>query len=314
MLSMVERAVYVERASGDRSGITSTLIRAGCPARLCDRNRIVVKVNFVSSYQPLCATPVEAVRAFLDSLPSQCWRRVVVAEAPAIGGFREAVERYGYAGLEDEYGVELYDLSGDDYDEFYVWDRSLRRSVSVRVSKTILEADALVSMVRPKTHDTVVVTLSIKNVVVGAILPGYRHRIHQGYKAINLTIAYLATKMMPSLAVIDGYLGMEGDGPVHGRPKPLGLVVLGSPIESDALTSWLMGFEPGDIGYLYYLDRWGFGEIRPERIDVRSGFDWKSFRKRFEPHRTFQRQLGWRLSPEEEEAVARLSDELGLIG
>lgn len=280
--------------------------RSGLPEKLCSEDRIVVKVNFVSSYTPLCATPVEAVEAFLKSLPGSCLKKTVIVEAPSLGSFREAVERYGYSRLEDEYGVELVNLAGDDFDEFYVWGRSLERDVLVRVSKTILGARALVSIVRPKTHDTVVVTLSIKNVVVGAIMPGYRHRIHQGYKAINLTLAYLATRMMPRLAVIDGYVGMEGDGPIGGEPKPLGLVVVGdNALEADSLVAWLMGFDPSEIGYFYYLHKWGYGEINPDMMRVESGFDWRSYRTRFRPHRLYREQLEWRLTPEEERKVGK---------
>ncbi len=298
--------VFVDKASQDRSGIINALSRSSLPNQLCRQDKIVIKVNFVSSYVPLCATPVEAVESFLKALPGSCLDKTIIIEAPSGGSFREAIERYGYTRLADEYGVELVDLAGDDFEEFYVWSRNLEKDVLVRVSKTILEAKALVSIVRPKTHDTVVVTLSIKNVVVGAIMPGYRSRIHQGYKAINLTLAYLATKMMPNLALIDGYVGMEGNGPVGGEPKPLGLVLIGSnALETDALTAWLMGFNPNDIGYFYYLHRWGYGEITPDKIRVDSNIDWKSYRTRFKPHRLYLEQLKWRLAPEEERKVER---------
>ena len=272
---------------------------------------VVVKVNFVSAYTELAATPVEAVEALVRRLAGRC--RVIVAEAPTIGSFEDAVRRFGYSRLR-EYGVELVDLAGDDYEEFYVWDRNLDRRVRVRVSKTILGSRYLVSVVRPKTHDTVIVTLTLKNVVVGAILPGDRHKIHQGYKAINLSIAYLATHMLPKLSIVDGAVGMEGAGPTNGAPIELGVSLAGSDaVAVDAAAAYLMGFDPLSIGYLHYLSRWGYGCADSERIEVEGLPDWRSRVKRFEPHPTYRHQLEWRLGEDELKRVERELEEGGAL-
>lgn len=257
---------------------------------------ILVKVNFVSAYRELAATPVEAVEELVKRVAGKC--RVLVAEAPTIGSFRDAVRNFGYDRLR-EYGVELIDLSGDSYEEFYVWDRRLEQRVRVRVSETVLKSRYLVSVVRPKTHDAVIVTLSIKNVVVGAIMPGDRHKIHQGYKAINLNIAYLATKMMPKLALIDGAIGMQGAGPTNGTPVKLGVSLSGrNAVTVDAAAAALMGFDPGSIGYLYHLSSWGYGCIEPEAMKVVGLTDWLSRARRFQPHPSYHRQLDWRVEKE----------------
>ncbi|RLE63923.1 MAG: hypothetical protein DRJ38_06440, partial [Thermoprotei archaeon] len=158
----------------------------------------------------------------------------------------------------------------------------------------------------PKTHDTVIATLSIKNVVVGAILPRDRSKIHQGYKAINLSLAYLATFLMPKLALIDGYIGMEGDGPIGGRPIKLGLALGGrNALTVDAATAALMGFNPRDIGYFNYLSEWGYGCIDPEKLEVVGLEDWLKYRRCFEPHSTYRHQLNWRLTPQEKREVEK---------
>lgn len=254
---------------------------------------ILVKVNFVSAYRELSATPVEAVEEIAKKLAGRC--RVLVAEAPTIGSFKDAIRNFGYDRLLD-YGVELIDLSGDSYEEFYVWDRNLERRVRVRVSETVLKSRYLVSVVRPKTHDTVIVTLSIKNVVVGAIMPGDRHKIHQGYPAINLNIAYLATKMMPKLALIDGAVGMEGAGPTNGTPVKLGVSVGGrNAVTVDAAAAALMGFDPRNIGYLHLLSEWGYGCIDPARIKAVGLPDWLSRARKFQPHPSYHWQLEWKV-------------------
>lgn len=266
---------------------------------------VVVKVNFVSAYEPLCATPVEAVEELVKFLSKRC--KVIVAEAPTIGSFKDAVRRYGYERL-SEYGVELFDLSGDDYEDFYVWGRSLRRDVKVKVSRTMLRSSWLVSVVRPKTHDAVIVTLTVKNVAVGALEPGSRHRIHQGYKAMNVNLAYLATRMMPKLSLVDGYVGMQGAGPTHGDPIVLGVSLGGrNAVSVDAVAAAMMGFNPLDVGYLYYLSKWGYGVADLSGVEVVGLRDWRLYAKSFQPHPSFRRQLEWRLSPDE---LAKIEEEL----
>jgi len=299
--------VYLSRSEGHYEGVKRVLGLADKVLRKAGTARqVVVKVNFVSAYRELCATPVGAVRAVIEALSKHYGGTIIVAERPAQGSLIEALRNYGYLALKELYDVEFVDIGRDDYEVFEVWDSNLDKTVKIRVSKTMLDADYLVSVVRPKTHDTVVVTLTIKNVVVGAVHPGYRGLLHQGYKAINLSIAYLARHLMPSLAVVDGYVGMEGDGPIGGSPKKLGVAVVGEdPVAVDSLVALLMGFNPKNIGYLYYLSQWGLGFMAPNRVRVVGVEDWKSMVSRFKPHRTYFDQLGWRLRAEEEVKVLR---------
>ena len=262
---------------------------------------ILIKPNFVSTHVSLSATPVDSVKALIDFIYKYVGRRhIIIAEGPALGSIDTALRNYGYIDLKDEYDVEFFDINEDpEYEVFKVYSRSLRGDVKVRVSKTVLEADYRISICRPKTHDTVVVTLSVKNMVMGAIMGSDKSKMHQGYIAINMNIAEMARYLMPELAIIDGYVGMEGNGPVGGSPVKWGVALAGTnPVEVDALTAWLMGFEPEDVGYLFFLNKMGYGEINPRNINV-IGEDPANFRTKFTPHRTYRSQLSWRDRKEE---------------
>ncbi len=282
----------------------------GLRERLERSRLVVVKPNFVSTTRALAATPLDATRAVLEVITKYYRGEVILAEGPALGDLHEALRNFGYLELKEHYNVEFVDLNKDDYEEFAVWGSSLEKNVKVRVARTILESDFVISVTRPKTHDTVVVTLSIKNVVVGAILKGYKHLIHQGYPAINLTIAYLATRMMPALAVIDGLEGMEGEGPVRGDPIRLGVTVASyNPVCADAAITKLMGFNPRNVGYLYYLERWGWGSLNG--FEVVGLGDWERKAIAFKPHSTYERQLNWKVP---EEVLRRVEEELAEEG
>lgn len=298
--------VAVRESGGSYEGVIGSLslIEDGIRESLKGRRQVLVKPNFVSTTRELAATPVEAVRAVLEVISRYYGGTVIVGEGPAMGRLERGLKNFGYYPLRDEYDVEFVDLNEDDYEMFEVWDFRLRKSVRVRVSRTVLESDYIASVVRPKTHDTVVVTLTIKNVVMGAVQSGSKHLMHQGYRGINLNIAYLARLMMPKLAVVDGYVGMEGNGPVGGTPLRLGVAVAGEdPVAVDSVATRLMGFDPEDVGYLYYLARLGYGAMSMDRIVVRGTDDWRAFIRKFRPHRTYLEQLRWKIDEDKLEEI-----------
>ncbi len=256
--------------------------------------RILIKPNFVSAYNPPSATPVECVDEILDFLLAHANpKEIIVSESPTIGSFWEAARRYGYVGLKDKYGVELCDLDEYGHEEFEITD-DRGAFLTIPVSKLVLESDFRVSPVRPKTHDVVVVTLTIKNMVVGSVKRGYRRLIHQGYWQINYNIARIAVKVMPHLAVVDGYEAMEGNGPVHGNIRRWGAYFASTnPVSLDSAVAFAMGFNPSDIGYLYLLSAWNCGEINPDKINI-LGENLDAVKTAFKPHGDFRNQVGWK--------------------
>ncbi len=265
--------------------------------RLGNRDRVLVKPNFVSVYNPLCATHVNAVDSLIEFfLENFNISEVLVAEAPAQGSFYRGLINYGYLRLKEKYRgvIEFLDLNSDDIEYVSIYDEE-GNLFNIRIAKTLLDKSLFkISICRPKTHDTVVVTLSIKNLAVGAPIREDKPKIHQNYFFINLNIAVLARHVYPDLGVIDGYEGMEGEGPVYGTPKPWRTYFASTnPLHLDSLVAYCMGFNSYDIGYLYILHKWGYGEIDPWKIPV-NGASIDSVRTRFKPHNLYRKQLSWK--------------------
>ncbi len=288
--------VSLTSSEGHYDGVQKALrsIEKAIVEKLEEAKTIMIKPNFVSSYRELSATPVESVKALLDFIYSNIGEReIVIAEGVTIGSFDVALKNYDYLKLKNSYNIRFVNLNTDNFAVFKVYDRSLKKNVKVRVAKTALESDFKISICRPKTHDTVVVTLSIKNLVMGAIQLPYKRNMHQGYGPINLNIALMARYLMPELAIIDGYVGMEGSGPVGGDPVRWKVALAGvNPLEVDALTAWLMGFSPLEVGYIYLLHEGGWGNIDIDRIET-VGEEPARFRRKFRPHPTYHEQLRW---------------------
>jgi uncharacterized protein (DUF362 family) len=258
------------------------------------KKKVLIKPNFVSTTVQLAATHVESVKAVLDTLSQFYNGEIILGEGPSGKSLREAITNFGYDALVDEYHLKTVDLNEDKFVEIEGVDSSLK-PINFHVSKTLLESDYLISVAKPKTHDTVIATLSIKNVVVGSLVSlTEKEKIHQGTRAINENIAILGKHCMPDLALIDGFVGMEGAGPVDGNPVGLGVSSASLyPVSLDAVMAKIMGFEPLEIGYLYHLNNWGFGVADLSKIRV-VGEPVEKVYWKFKPHPTYIDQLKWR--------------------
>ncbi len=258
------------------------------------KKMVLIKPNFVSTTVQLAATHVDTIKAVLDMLSEFYDGEIIIGEGPSGKSLVEAITNFGYDSLIDEYKIKTVDLNEDEFVELEGVD-SFLKPLKFRVSKTLLESDYLISVAKPKTHDTVIATLSIKNVVVGSLVSlAEKEKIHQGAKAINENIARLGKHCMPDLALIDGFVGMEGTGPVDGNPVSLGVSSASlHPVSLDSVMAKLMGFDPLDIGYLHHLNDWGVGVADLNKITTVGEPIEKVYRK-FKPHPTYRDQLKWR--------------------
>jgi uncharacterized protein (DUF362 family) len=293
MLNNVPKVALV-RSEGHYRGVKDALalIEDDIAAQLRGKKKILVKPNFVSISNPLAVTHVDAVKAVLELVRPHFSGKIVVGESPPFGKLSKGLSRFGYYSLQDKYDVEFVDLSSDGYFEVQGYDRSLK-PMKLRVSKIALDCDYRVSVTRPKTHDFVIVTLSVKNMAVGCIFGDDKPKIHQGMQSINLNIAKVYEALPANLGVIDGFEGMDGNGPGSGNSVDLKAAGVSlNPVSLDAVFSKVMGFEPLDIGYLYYLNEQEVGVAELSRIKV-VGASIEDLSMQFKPHHSFKKQQTW---------------------
>ncbi|RLC66258.1 MAG: hypothetical protein DRI48_05060, partial [Chloroflexi bacterium] len=173
--------------------VMAALNRIAGQVQLDGVRRVLIKPNFVSTTRPLAATNVQAVRATLDFVRTRYDGPIVVAEGAAASSTWSGFRNFGYERLAEEYGVELKDLNADDAVPVQVYDRCLR-PLTVYLARTVVEADYRISVGPPKTHDVVIVTLSIKNLVMGALVNPQAARNGGGASGIAQCVARMAPK------------------------------------------------------------------------------------------------------------------------
>lgn len=285
--------------------------------------RVVVKPNLVVSTAPHAITHRDALEVVLAMVRSRYQGPLIVAEGCAVESTWEAFRRHGYPALADQYRCELVDLNSDDTETLQVLDKRCG-PLLVRMAKTLLTSDCRVSLSVPKTHDSVMFTGTIKNLIMaglvnrrvaenpsrpwwldmfGRLARGHGNgwgsdkvAMHQPPAIMNANLALVAPLVWPHVAVLDGFVAMEGAGPVYGSPVDWRVAMAGlDALAVDATALRLMGFQLEEIGYLYYCARRELGCHREEDIHIAGNVSPETVRRVFLRHPQEAAQRRWRV-------------------
>ena len=270
--------------------------------------QVLLKPNFLSSTNQLASSHVDAMRGALDFLLStpQPPETVIIAEGANEKFSGEAFQIFGYEALQAEYDVpiRLVDLHQEtEWVETGVF-LAGREEDTVRMPKIVLDCPCTISVAVAKTHDAGVVTLAMKNMIMGTLHKEDRIKVH-GYhshadrelpreaQTLNINLLRLSRHLKPDIAIVDGTVGLQGNGPGGTDSVPLGIAVAsGDVFAADAVTSKAMGFEPLEIGLFHYADEMGYGTADLNNIDI-VGPAVGTVATSFTPHETADLQFQW---------------------
>jgi uncharacterized protein (DUF362 family) len=230
---------------------------------------VLLKPNFVG-FDPLgmVNTHPAVVSAARETFLRLGASAVLIGEGPALDrdtqAVLESIRLREYSGPLSRIFV---DLNVDDVERVALRTHASRLS-ELYLPKTVLGVDFLVSMPKMKTHHWAGVTLSLKNmfgVVPGSCYGWPKNVLH--WAGIDPAILDINAAVRPDFAIVDGIVGMEGNGPIQGKSKPCGTLVLGDdPVAVDATCARIMGLLPEKIAYLARAATL-LGHIRPEQIE-----------------------------------------------
>ncbi len=141
---------------------------------LSGKERVLIKPNFVVSHKPLATTHPEAMRAVLEFVRARYDGPLTIAEGPSAEAASVAFQRYGYDELAQTYDATLLDLNHDEPVPVEVYDWRLR-PLRLHLARSVVDSDFRISVGPPKTHDVVVATASLKNMIMGALISRHTH-------------------------------------------------------------------------------------------------------------------------------------------
>jgi uncharacterized protein (DUF362 family) len=250
--------------------------------------RVVLKPNLVEYHRDkVINTNPNVVAAVIELCRREDAGEVIVAEGP--GHWRNVEYLVGASGLGDvlrHYKVAFVDLNHDEPVKMPNLGR-LTGLEHLYLSRTVASAEVFISLPKLKTHHWAGATLAMKNLF--GTLPGIcygwpKNELH--WRGIDNSIVDIALTRTPDLAIVDGIIGMEGDGPLNGTAKPMGVLIMGCDMVAvDATCCRLMQLNPERIGYLVMGNRKKLGLLAEPQIE-QLGEKIASFAKPFEtvPH------------------------------
>jgi len=265
-----ESRVVVSRADSYESPLIERIVEG---IRLCGVNvagrSVLLKPNLVEfDPQGVINTNPAVVAAAIEAFKRLDARKVTVAEGPGHRRDNEYLLRAsGLQDILDQHRTRYVDLNSDD-----VSARSLPSRFTslghLYLPNTVLEADLVVSMPKLKTHHWAGVTLSMKNmfgVIPGSIYGWPKNVLH--WAGIDESIVDINSALaMPRFAIVDGIVGMEGNGPIQGTPRRAGVLIFGEdPVAVDATAARLMRIDPTKVKHLRIAGEF-LGNIDREKI------------------------------------------------
>jgi len=216
--------------------------------------RILLKPNFVETFRGtihVCTQP-ELIFGTVEAFRKLGAAGVLIGEGP--GHCTDAtriIEEVRLAESLVEQKTRFVDLNNDD---LIVRPNAGGRTnlQTFTLPATVAQVDWIVSMPKMKTHHWVGVTLSMKNLfgMMPGIVYGWPKNVLH-WAGIEKCVLDINQTVRPHLAIIDGIVGMEGDGPIMGTPKPTGVIVMGANLPAvDATAARIMGIDPANVTYL----------------------------------------------------------------
>jgi uncharacterized protein (DUF362 family) len=238
--------------------------------------KVLLKPNMV---EPTRASPQMTTHPAVVVATAEVFRRwgaeVTVAEAP--GHVRDTEMALYESGIGAALGSERIAFADINYSAT----RHVKNAGGLcgldgfHLPVEVADADLIVSMPKLKTHHWMGITAAMKNLY--GTLPGLvygwpKNVLH--YAGIPQTVVDINASLPRTIAVVDGILCMEGDGPILGTPKPMGLLAVGlNPAALDATLARIIGLEPAKVPYLALAD----GRLGPvaERSITERGERWR---------------------------------------
>ena len=207
---------------------------------------IVIKPNLNNDLLALTgnSTDLRVLAALLRALQERGYTDITLADGPNIGTYRKGVDilgRLGVRALAERFGARVLDLNQSSAVEIEV------ATGTVRVADVWLHADFFISVPKIKTHAEAGMSGAVKN-LMGCVSGTDKRLMHRDLAA---NLVRLNERIRPDWILVDGLVGMEGNGPGDGIPKRLDTLLCGDdPFRLDLLLARLVGLDREIIPYL----------------------------------------------------------------
>tara|TARA_B100000686_G_scaffold266633_1_gene281532 strand:+ start:232 stop:1197 length:966 start_codon:yes stop_codon:yes gene_type:complete len=221
--------VYIKKLDSYSLAKTESFIR-DVVSRINGKNslfsagqKVLLKPNLLRGFIPeQCVTthPV-IVEAMCRVLKDFSVNKITISDSPALGSLEAVASKAGYDPIKKKYGVKITPLTDP------VPFENEEGVPHLKISGCIKEFDHIINLPKVKSHCQMVMTLAIKNLfglVIGKRKPVLHCLVQNDKIKFGKMLIDIARHVNPCFTVADGVHAMQGQGPIHGSPYPLGML------------------------------------------------------------------------------------------
>ena len=250
----------VERCTDDLGGLTYSVKRG---------DRILLKPNLLMSSNPSKAIVTHpALVEAVASLVLDCGARVYIGDSPPLGNLARVLAKSGYEPCMKRLGIDAVPL----VEEATLDCPNGRLYHRLDLAAEVFRFDAVINLPKLKTHCQMLLTLAVKNLfgtVIGTGKAGWHLRAGRDDATFATALLQIYEQIRPKLSLIDGILGMDGNGPTSGRPRQVGLVgASADALALDAVICKLVGFPVRELLTCTIGQAMGLGVCDEDLIEV----------------------------------------------
>jgi len=222
-------------------------------------SRVLIKVNFIiaKNWETGATTDPIVAEAIINRVRDLGKEPVVVESDAQMTDADKAVVVSGMKEMLDRLGVPFINMRHVD-EKVDLPIRGGKTLDSIKVAEMVTES-AIISAAKLKTHMNTRVTLGMKN-MFGMLTTKWKGRYHMN--GMHKVIHDICLTLPPHLTVVDGFVAMEGRGPVHGNPVRMDTVIAGTDVVAvDSVACRVMGFTPDEVDHIAWGHQSGIGTM-----------------------------------------------------
>jgi len=259
-------------------------------------DKVLLKPNLLKSAGPEEAVVTHpALMEAVAAMEKDCGATPFLGDSPPLGKLSRVLSKSGYDPFMQKLNIQAVPFMEKVTAEFP--DARLFRRLDL--AKEIFDFDAVINLPKLKTHSQMVLTLAVKNLfgaIVGADKAAWHLRAGKDFDSFATVLVQIYEKVRPALSIVDGILGMEGNGPNAGVPRKIGLIAASSDaVALDAEICRLVGLPLESLRTCVIGQNLGLGTADVDKIervgDKLDGFPLKDFK------RPKSMTMTWNLSP-----------------
>lgn len=215
-------------------------------------------------------THPEIVRAIVK-LVKKAGGKPTIGDSPALPATGNAIKvasKCGIAKVAKEERIDVVDFNrpveinnpaGTKYKKF-------------KIDRTVLESDVIINLPKLKSHGQMTLTLGVKNIF--GVIPGTRKsqwHLAAGTDRLHFArmLVDLYRNVSPHLTLMDGVVGMDGNGPQSGNPKKIGLVMASQDaVALDTVACQILGLERTRMPTTLAAEEMGVGQTQLGKISI----------------------------------------------